>query len=322
MLGGQALTFIAVQVVEVGLGYLAGALAVNVGIHHAHRRFGKDRQRRGNDLEVVTALFLQRQEGFVFPGQQHIADAVVDEGDGRATRSGVEYRNVLVQLGNELLGLRFAAVLLLGKGPGGQQVPARAAGGFRVRRDHCYARLDQVIPVLDALRVALAHQEHDGRGIGRAGIRQALLPVLRDQLAEFVQLVDIPGQRQGHHVGAQTVDHRTGLLARAAMGLLDGYGFIALGLPVLVEGCVEFTVQLTGRVIGHVEQGLRGNRAGDQGAGQGGQGKATNRHADAPTGTHGELAFNEVTKANCAVQRRPVALHALRWSGRAILLTE
>src|SRR5690606_35018189 len=141
VLGGQALTFIAVQVVEVGLGYLAGALAVDVGIHHAHRRLGKDRQRRGNDLEVVTALFLQRQEGFVFPGQQHIADAVVDEGDGRATRSAVEYWNVLVQLGDELLGLRFAAVLLLGKGPGGQQVPARAAGGFRVRRDHFYARL-------------------------------------------------------------------------------------------------------------------------------------------------------------------------------------
>ncbi|MCY1563032.1 hypothetical protein D9M68_1005110 [compost metagenome] len=67
------------------------------------------------------------------------------------------------------------------------------------------------------------------------------------------------------------------------MGLLDGHGFIALGLPVLVEGSIEFTVQLASRVVGHVEQGFRrGHRAGDQGTGQGGEGKTANGHGAAP----------------------------------------
>src|SRR5690606_41147104 len=108
------------------------------------------------------------------------------------------------QLGHEFQGLVFAAEFLAGKGPGSEEVPACAAGGFRGRGDDLDAIFDQVVPVLDVLRVALAHQEHDGRGVRGAVVRQTGLPVRVDQLLVEVDRVDIAGQRQGHYVGTQT----------------------------------------------------------------------------------------------------------------------
>ena len=49
-----------------------------------------------------------------------------------------------------------ALVVPHGPAPGGEVGPARAAGGLRVRRDHLHAGLDEVGPVVDALRVAAA----------------------------------------------------------------------------------------------------------------------------------------------------------------------
>ena len=133
---------------------------------------------RGHDLELVRPQFLDRQEGLVLPGQQHVAHAALHEGVRGTAGAGVEHRHVLEQLGDELLGLGFVAALLLqGIAPGGQVVPARPAGGLGIGRDDRHARLDQVVPVLDPLGVALAHQEDDGRGVGGAVVRQSLLPV-------------------------------------------------------------------------------------------------------------------------------------------------
>ena len=42
-------------------------------------------------------------------------------------------------------------------------------------------RLDEVVPVLDLFGVALAHEEDDGRGVGRGVLRQTFLPVGRNQ---------------------------------------------------------------------------------------------------------------------------------------------
>ncbi len=56
------------------------------------------------------------------------------------------------------------------------------------------------------------------------------------------------------------------------MRLLDLDRLVTFGLPVLVEGFVEFDIELTGRVVGHVEQGFGGHGGtGDQCAGQGGE---------------------------------------------------
>ena len=70
--------------------------------------------------------------------------------------------------------------LMLRIRPRREIVPARAARGLRIRRDDRHARLGQIVPVLDVLRVALAHEEHDRRRVRRRVVRQALLPVLVD----------------------------------------------------------------------------------------------------------------------------------------------
>lgn len=187
---------------------------------------------------------------------------------------------MLEQRLNVFLRLGLAAAGLEAIGPGGEEVPARTAGGFRVRRDHRHVVLDQVAPVLDAFGVALAHQEHDGRGVRGAGIRQAGLPVFRQGLAQLGDFVDVAGQGQGHHVGAQAVDHRAALLARTTVGLLDLDVVARVGLfPEAGELSVVVLVQLTGGVVRDVEQlvVLGDGGTGKHGTGQGGQGVTANR---------------------------------------------
>ncbi len=71
------------------------------------------------------------------------------------------------------------------------------------------------------------------------------------------------------------------------MGLLDLDRLMALGLPMLVEGVVEFHIELARRIVGHVEQGIGGQcGAGEQRARQGGEGEATNGHGAAPEKTN------------------------------------
>ena len=63
---------------------------------------------------------------------------------------------------------------------GGQEVPLRRAGGERVRRQDLDARLEQVVPGLDVLRVALAHDERR-RPTSRRGPWSACRPSPRDE---------------------------------------------------------------------------------------------------------------------------------------------
>ena len=154
----------------------------------------------------------------------------------------------------ELLGLGLVVVpFFQGVAPGRQIVPAGAAGSLRVRRDHLDARLDQVFPVLDALGIALPHQEDDGRGVGRAVLRQPALPVLGD-LALLRDGVDVVGQRQRHDIGIQPVDHRARLLARAAMRLVDPQRIAALGFPVRGERLVVLDIKLARRIVRDVQE--------------------------------------------------------------------
>ena len=50
----------------------------------------------------------------------------------------------------------------------------------------------------------------------------------------------------------------TGLLAGAAMGLLDLQVLTSLGLPILGEGGIDGLIKLSRRVIGNVEDGRAG----------------------------------------------------------------
>ena len=175
-----------------------------------------------------------------------------------AARAGVQHGHVAVQLGDEVLGLAFitvwTAIFALGEFPGSQVVPARAAGGLGVGRDHLHIGAHQVVPVLDALGVALAHHQHDGGGVGRAVVRQALLPVFGNPATVGVQGIGVARQGQRGHIGFQPVDDGAGLLARSAVALLDGHVLAGLGLPVLGKGLVELHVQLAGGVVRHIEQ--------------------------------------------------------------------
>ncbi len=105
-------------------------------------------------------------------------------------------------------------------------------------------------------------------------MRQAFLPVRPEQLGLFGDGIDVVGKGLRYDVGFEAVDHRPGLFASAAVGLLDGDVIAGLGLPVLGEGGVEVLVQLARRVVGDVEQAdVGGVGAGDEGeranAGQG-----------------------------------------------------
>ena len=100
----------------------------------------------------------------------------------------------------------------------------------------------------------LVHHQHDGGAVGRAVVRQALLPVFRNPATVGVQRIGVARQGQGGHIGFQPVDDGACLLARAAVALLDGNVLAGLGLPVLGKGLVELHVQLAGGVVRDVEQ--------------------------------------------------------------------
>jgi hypothetical protein len=105
----------------------------------------------------------------------------------------------------------------------------------------------------DAFRIALADQEHDGRGVWGAVVRQFFLPVRRQQLV-LGDFIDVVGQGQRNHVGFQAVDHSAALFAGTAVRLFDLQNVAGLGFPLFGEGGVDILVQLTGRIVGHVQQ--------------------------------------------------------------------
>ena len=160
---GEGLAFGGVQVFEIGGGDFAGAAFVDDLVDNADRRFGKDGDRRRDQIELVGAEFLERQIGFVFPGDQHVANAALDKGGGRAAGAGIQHLDVGEQLFDEIPGAGLGAARLLERvTPCREVVPAGAAGGLGVGGDDGDAGFDQVVPVMDFFGVALAHQEHDG----------------------------------------------------------------------------------------------------------------------------------------------------------------
>ena len=116
---------------------------------------------------------------------------------------------------------------------------------------------------------------------------QALLPVGGDQLALLVEGVHVVGEGQGDDVGLEAVDHRAGLLAGAAVGLLDGDHLVVAVLPVFGEGGVVVLVELAGRVIGDVEQGHVGKGLAGEAEGQDGGEQAAGKAGRGGLGAHG-----------------------------------
>ena len=115
------------------------------------------------------------------------------------------------------------------------------------------AALGQIVPVLDALGIALAHQEHDRRSVGRSIERQPLLPIRRKP-AFGRNGVDVIGERQRDDIRLQAVDHRARLRAGPAMRLLDLDALAGLLLISSRERLVEVGIEFARRIIRHVEQ--------------------------------------------------------------------
>ena len=273
-----------VEAPQVSLGHRPGAALGHHLVHPGNRRLGQDGERGDHDLELARPHLGLGQEGLVLPGQQHVAEPALGEGDGRAPRAGVEHRHVGEQLA-EILHRRRVAAMSRRPGIGRHVVPARAAGGLGIGRDHLHAWPDQVAPVVDVLGIALADQEDDGGRVGRGVLRQAGLPSRRDQPGLLGDGVDVGGDAERHHVGLQPVDHRQRLLARAAVALVDGHVLAGLALPIGGEDGVVGLVELTRRIVADVQQCHLPRRR--QGAGR--QRKAAEQAAGVEERAAGEI---------------------------------
>src|SRR6202023_2983139 len=239
---------------------------------HRHRRLRQHADARRDDLELALAEQVGRQHRLALPGEQHVADAALDEGDGGAARTGVEDRHLAVEAGDEVARPCLPAVAPEREAPRGEIVPARAARGLGVGGDDLHPRPHQVRPVMDALRVALAHQEDDGRGVGGAGAWQAALPGGGPQ-AGGGDGSDVVGQVEGDDGALEAVDDRARLLAGAAVRLLDSHLLAGPRLPGTGERGAEAVVELGRRIVGDVEQ-LDLLRRGGGGAAAGAAGAA------------------------------------------------
>ena len=85
-------------------------------------------------------------------------------------------------------------------------------------------------------------------------MRQALLPVLRQELCLGRDLVDVVSKCKSYHVCAQSVDQGPGLLAGAAVRLLDDNLVTGLSFPLTDERGVEVLLELACRIAGDIEQ--------------------------------------------------------------------
>ena len=130
-----------------------------------------------------------------FPKQQHIANPAFHEGDGRAACARIEHGDIVIELSHErLCGCIVTAGLLQRPRPGGQIIPARAPGGFRARRNDGHSGSHQIVPIVNALRIAFAHQKNNGGRVRRAVVRQSPLPVGGDQAPLGCDRIDVISQ--------------------------------------------------------------------------------------------------------------------------------
>src|SRR3954452_12634575 len=158
-LGGEdLLPLVGAGEVEEGLGVL---LVLRVGGDRG-RVLDEDRVVRRDVVDVLAVEL--GADGLVLVGDEDVALAAGERGQRVTARLGLD-GDVLEQVGQLLLGLVGRAALVQERPVGGHDVPLGRAGGEHVRRDDVDARLEQVVPALDPLRVALAdHQGGDRVG--------------------------------------------------------------------------------------------------------------------------------------------------------------
>src|SRR4051812_42825165 len=201
------------RVVEERLGLL-GVLGLR---DDGDRVLDQDRLVR-DDVVDLLALLLGR-DGLVLVGDEDVPVARREVLQRLAARLVLD----LDVLGDELAQVREALLRVLAAaalGPvGGQDVPLRGTRRERVRGEDLDARLEQVVPGVDALRVALAHDERDDR-LGHEALVSVGGPVVGHEpgldQARHVRL-----EGEGHDVSGQAGLDGTTLIARGAEGLRE-----------------------------------------------------------------------------------------------------
>ena len=208
--------------------------------------------------------------GFVFKGDQHIADVALGEGGGGGTAAVFIHGHVSQKLAGEIVGACFIAIIGFERvAVGAEKGIAAVAGGFRVGNHDFQVFFGEICPVAHLLGVAFAHEKHGGAGEGHGVIGQAFGPVLCHQ-AFIGQQFDVGELVHGDHIGLQAVGHGQRLLAGAAVGLLDFNAAAGMfgGIFFFKQGVVIF-IEIACHIVRYIEQlhglpvcGGRGGRGG------------------------------------------------------------
>ena len=156
------LRFFRVKIIQIGLGQLGRAFFGDRPLHHCHRIFGNDADRRIHRIDLALAKLTVDGDHFGLKGHQHIAGVALQKDAGRVTSALAQHWYIFVKLANKLGCLRIGAAFFLDVAPSTQIGITAVAAGFRIDHHHLDARLDQVVPVLDVFRVAIAHQKQHG----------------------------------------------------------------------------------------------------------------------------------------------------------------
>ena len=89
---------------------------------------------------------------------------------------------------------------------------------------------------------------------GRAVVGQQGLPVLRQEAALLRDGINIVCERQRDDIGLQADDHRTGLLSRTVVRLIDRDVVARFGFPRFRKGGVDLLIKFPRWIIGDVQQ--------------------------------------------------------------------
>src|SRR5256714_1779953 len=208
-----------------------------------HRDRVLDPDRRLRDQVVDGLALAPGEDRLVLVGEHHVAAAGEGglEGLARALVLRDDVVEELVQVRDRVLvGLALAAQ----RAVGGHDVPARATGGERVRRHDLDARLDEVAPVADVLRVAVPEHEDDHRARDHP-VPAVLVPARADE-ARPHERPDVGLEREGDDVRVQAVHDRLRLVARRAVRLREAHALASLRLP---EGVDQLAVRLLRRRV-------------------------------------------------------------------------
>src|SRR5690554_2617373 len=206
--GQQALGGFRVKLAQVLFCQFLGAVLAGVIVNPGDREFCKKTDLGGDNFIFAVLETIGDVQNLGFKGQQYVANAALNKGGGGATAAAVKHPDTAQEVCQELVNLCFVVTEgILGVSQCGQIGVTAIAGGFRIRHDQGNIITNQVIPVLDVLRVVLAYQERHGGIVGGTVVWQTLCPVFRDQASAFVQDVDIGNLVKGGYVCLEALDN-------------------------------------------------------------------------------------------------------------------